>query len=99
MTNLRPAISLLIEHAAQAVKIAKKTTDPLERVRAADDVLRHASALRDLGLAPDDVIDRILTDAIAMMTEIDSDGLCVTPERHELDRFVRQIPTPLLNGR
>jgi hypothetical protein len=97
--NPEPAISLLTEHAANAVKTSLKTTDPDERVRAADDVVRHASALRDLGLSPDEVVDRIVNDATAKMTGLDDDGLRVMPERHELDLYVRRILSSLLNHR
>jgi hypothetical protein len=94
--NPGPAILLLIEHAAKAVTAARTTNVPLEYISAAEDVVRHVVALRDLGLEPDDVVARIVDDARLNQTTLDEDGQPVFPERHVLEEFVRGILDSLI---
>ena len=93
----RTAIRLLVEHAAKAVASYSKTGDPKERAGYYDDVCRHAAALRDLDLSVDDVVDRIVSEAASILTRLEEDLFVVRPERHELDRLVRGLLTPLID--
>jgi len=90
MSNPRLAILLLTEARRKAVTTCRKTR-ALEHAQASREVVRHAAAMRDLGVPLDAVVEGIVGEAMQMMIGSDEDGLFVTPERHELTRDVREL--------
>src|SRR5215471_13320457 len=87
-----------IERAASAVIGYRETRDPLDRVRYRHDFLQHTTALRDLNLSVDEAADRIASEAMSMLTQVDDEGFFRRPERRELEMLIGELLTPLTSA-